>query len=162
MSPVLDALDQAGEFGEDEITLVEDTGKLRARRSRRPEDAEIDRITLRRPPGSAAILFDGRGALKEAQLMLDAWARGLQRGQDDAVSFEVYFGDGLVYSGIIHIRRRRDRNLARHLRREENFRAAFCPDLDSKGAANMFALFIASYRIASKVGPVPFLSECAA
>jgi len=168
MSPIVDALT---EFDDEEVTAVEDTGKIKPRCSRRPTDAEIERITLQRPAG-AAVRFEGAGALAEAQLMLDAWAAaragaGLRRGQD-AVKFSVYFGDGLVYSGEMHIRRQRDRNLVRHLRKEENFRAAFCPDLDSKAAAGLFALFAASYRICfpgreqSGQGPQPLLSECTA
>jgi hypothetical protein len=146
MSPLSEALDEFGP--EEEITVVTDTRSAgKPTRERRPGDALIERIALRRPPGSAAVQFEGSGALSEANIMLDAWARNLPRGSNDAAQFTVRFGDGFTYIGTIHIRRKRERDLISHLRREENFRAAFCPDLTREQASGMFQLFLSSCRI---------------
>lgn len=146
MSPLSEALDEFAP--EEEITVVNDPKSVgRTARVRREGDGLVERVSLQRPPGSAAVMFYGSGALDEANLMLEAWSRKLTRGSDDAVQFTIYFGDGFAYAGIIHVRRKRERDLISHLRREENFRAAFCPDLSKEQAAPMFRLFASNYVI---------------
>lgn len=132
---------------EDEVTKVDHPGGWKPIRARKPGDELIERITLERPPGGTSIQFSGSDALKEACLMLDAWATKTRRKELAEVGFAIHFGDGLIYDGRVNIHQKKSRDLALRLRDPESFRAALCPSASPEEAAQKFELFASYYSI---------------
>lgn len=116
-------------------------------RRRTPEDSEVDYIVLQRSlgQGKGQAEFKGPTSWALASIMLEAWARALRSGEDDAVAFAICFGDGETFRGTLAIRKRR--SLAAHCRRLETFRASFCPTLSDTAAAGMLSYFLAHYVV---------------
>ncbi len=136
------------EFGEDEVTQVDIAANWTPVRVRRDGDELIERVTLHRPPGGTSIQFSGADALKEASLMLDAWALKTDRRSElSQVGFSIRFGDGLTFDGTANVHNRRSRDLAARLRDPESFRAALCPKASPEEVAAKFLLFVESYKI---------------
>ena len=135
-----------------EITAVDPDAHrpLTLSRRRRPEDGQVERITLRRSglgPGSGEAQFLGPTAWHLADLMLTAWSAGVERGQPDGVDFVVRFGDGQTITGRASIRRKRERCMAFQLRRLETFRACLCPASTPDEARPLFGFFLSHYEI---------------
>ncbi len=132
---------------EDEVTKVDALEGWKPIRTRKPGDELIERITLERPPGGTSIQFSGSDALKEACLMLDAWAAKTKRKELAEVGFSIHFGDGLIYDGRVNVHQKKSRDLALRLRDPESFRAALCPNASPEDAAAKFELFASYYAI---------------
>lgn len=135
-----------------EVTVVdaEGPGHPVSNRQRSPEDAEVERIALRRK-GSAEAQFIGPESWSLSNLMLMAWSGCLRRGEDDSVGFVIRFRDGTALEGTLNIRKRSDRDLAAHCRRVDSFRKAFCPNLSAKEATPMFRFFLSNYVVPAAV-----------
>ncbi len=135
------------EWNDEEITKVDNLGWTPSR-IRKPEDGQILKIKLQRPPGGTEVAVIGSDALKDAQSFLDFWAH--EKGHNE-VAVSVVFGDGLTFSLILNVRRQRDRDLASKLRNLDCFRASFCPDLGEREARAMFEVFLSSYAVGGRV-----------
>lgn len=133
-----------------DVTRVDSRGEFPEEnrpRVRRPEDAQAERISLRRTSGSGRgeAQFSGPEAWHLADMMLTAWAP--KRGTV-SINFEIRFGDGEMYRGRISLPAGRRRySLAAHCKRPEAFRADFCPDLTEKQAAALYRVFMRTYQI---------------
>lgn len=144
---LLSAADAIGFEDPEEPTKVDpEAGTWRPERLPRPEDREIDRVVLRRPPSTGtAIDFRGPRALIEANAMIASWRRA-RNTEPNEVSFEIRFGDGLVFSGEVRLQDPYPkRDLRRKLRDPGAFARAFPGAADQ--VASLFRVFVSHYAI---------------